>query len=44
MGEHMNDPTVVVGGKGVPTDADVKGIITKEHVADSVADSIKSYA
>jgi CIC family chloride channel protein len=35
---------VVVGGKGVPTDADVKGIITKEHVADSVADSIKSYA
>jgi CIC family chloride channel protein len=35
---------VVVGGKGVPTEADVKGIITKEHVADSVADSIKSYA
>jgi chloride channel protein, CIC family len=36
--------TVVVGGKGIPTEADVKGIITKEHVADSVADSIKSYA
>ncbi|MGC2121325.1 MAG: chloride channel protein [Xanthobacteraceae bacterium] len=34
---------VVVGGKGIPTDADVKGIITKEHVADSVADSIKGY-
>jgi CIC family chloride channel protein len=35
---------VVVAGKGVPTEADVKGIITKEHVADSIADSIKSYA
>jgi CIC family chloride channel protein len=35
---------VVVAGKGVPTEADVKGIITKEHVADSVADNIKSYA
>jgi CIC family chloride channel protein len=35
---------VVVAGKGIPTEADVKGIITKEHVADSVADNIKSYA
>ena len=35
---------VVVAGKGVPTEADVKGIITKEHVADLVADSIKGYA
>jgi CIC family chloride channel protein len=35
---------VVVAGKGVPTDGDVRGIITKEHVADSVADSIKDYA
>ncbi|HEY1983456.1 MAG TPA: chloride channel protein [Xanthobacteraceae bacterium] len=35
---------VVVSCKGVPTDADVKGIITKEHVADSVADGIKGYA
>jgi len=35
---------VVVGGQGVPTEADVKGIITKEHVADSVADSIKGFA
>jgi chloride channel protein, CIC family len=35
---------VVVAGKGVPTEADVKGIISKEHVADSVADSIKDYA
>ena len=35
---------VVVAGKGIPTEADVKGIISKEHVADSVADSIKGYA
>jgi CIC family chloride channel protein len=35
---------VVVSGKGVPTDADIRGIITKEHVADSVADSIKDFA
>jgi chloride channel protein, CIC family len=35
---------VVVGGKGIPTETDVKGIITKEHVADSVADNIKGYA
>jgi CIC family chloride channel protein len=32
---------VVVAGKGVPTETDVRGIISKEHVADSVADSIK---
>ncbi len=35
---------VVVAGNGVPTAADVKGIISKEHVADSVAESIKGYA
>jgi CIC family chloride channel protein len=35
---------VVVAGKGIPTETDVRGIITKEHIADSVADSIKSYA
>jgi hypothetical protein len=29
---------------GVPTDADVRGIISKEHVADSVADNIKEFA
>jgi chloride channel protein, CIC family len=34
---------VVVKGKGVPTGDDVVGIITKEHVADSVADSIIPY-
>jgi CIC family chloride channel protein len=35
---------VVVAGTGVPTDADVRGIITKEHVADSVADTVMNYA
>jgi CIC family chloride channel protein len=30
-------------GPGVPSGSDVAGVITKEHVADSVADSIKAY-
>ena len=34
---------VVVRGRGVPRGSDVAGVITKEHVADSVADSIKGY-
>jgi CIC family chloride channel protein len=34
---------VVVRGGGVPRGSDVAGVITKEHVADSVADSIKAY-
>jgi chloride channel protein, CIC family len=34
---------VVRGRRGVPREADVAGVITKEHVADSVADSIKAY-
>jgi chloride channel protein, CIC family len=34
---------VVVRGHGVPRGSDVSGVITKEHVADSVADSIKAY-
>jgi CIC family chloride channel protein len=34
---------VVVRGKGVPRGSDVAGVITKEHVADSVADSVKAY-
>jgi CIC family chloride channel protein len=34
---------VVVRGAGVPRGSDVAGVITKEHVADSVADSIKAY-
>ena len=34
---------VVVRGRGVPRGTDVAGVITKEHVADSVADSVKAY-
>jgi chloride channel protein, CIC family len=34
---------VVVRGRGVPHADDVVGVITKEHVADSVASSIKIY-
>ena len=34
---------VVVRGRGVPHGDDVVGVITKEHVADSVADSVKIY-
>jgi CIC family chloride channel protein len=34
---------VVVHGRGVPRPADVAGVITKEHVADSVASSVKVY-
>jgi CIC family chloride channel protein len=36
--------TVVVTGEGIPRPGDVIGVITKEHVADSVAESIKSYS
>ncbi len=34
---------VVVRGRGIPRASDVAGVITKEHVADSVADSVKAY-
>ncbi len=34
---------VVVRGHGIPRGGDVAGVITKEHVADSVADSVKAY-
>jgi CIC family chloride channel protein len=34
---------LVVRGKGVPRPGDVVGVITKEHVADSVAESVKVY-
>jgi chloride channel protein, CIC family len=34
---------VVVRGNGLGGASDVAGVITKEHVADSVADSIKAY-
>ena len=36
--------TVVVKGEGIPRPGDVIGLITKEHVADSVAESIKPYS
>jgi CIC family chloride channel protein len=36
--------TVVVKSDGVPRANDVIGLITKEHVADSVAESIRPYA
>lgn len=35
---------VVVRGRGIPRPDDVVGVITKEHVADSVASSVKVYA
>jgi CIC family chloride channel protein len=35
---------VVVSGKGAATATDVRGIISKEHVADSVAENITRYA
>lgn len=34
----------VVTGRGSPTGDDVVGIITKEHIADSVASSVRIYA
>ena len=34
---------VVVTGQGIPRGDDVVGVITKEHVADSVASSVKIY-
>jgi chloride channel protein, CIC family len=34
---------LVVGGRGVPRPEDIVGVITKEHVADSVATSIAVY-
>jgi chloride channel protein, CIC family len=34
---------VVVRGRGVPRAADVVGVITKEHIADSVAESVRPY-
>ena len=34
---------VVATGRGVPRGRDIVGVITKEHVADSVADSVKDF-
>jgi len=44
MTRHNAGMAVVTKAKGRPRAADVLGIITKEHIADSVADSIKPYA
>jgi len=34
---------LVMRGRGVPRPGDISGVITKEHVADSVATSIRVY-
>jgi CIC family chloride channel protein len=34
---------VVIRGRGAPRGSDVAGVVTKEHVADSVADSVALY-
>ncbi len=44
MARHNGGMAVVTKAKGRPRAADVLGVITKEHIADSVADSIKPYA
>ncbi|MGA7998033.1 MAG: chloride channel protein, partial [Bradyrhizobium sp.] len=44
MTRHNAGMVVVTRAKGRPRAADVLGVITKEHIADSVADSIKPYA
>jgi CIC family chloride channel protein len=44
MARHNAGMAVVTKAKGRPRAADVLGIITKEHIADSVADSIKPCA
>ncbi len=35
---------VVVRGRGLPRKGNIMGVITKEHVADSVAESVRPYA
>jgi CIC family chloride channel protein len=44
MWRHKAMAVVVVDSDGIPDAANIVGIITKEHVADSVAESIKPYA
>jgi CIC family chloride channel protein len=34
---------IVVRGRGVPRPKSIAGVITKEHVADSVASSVRIY-
>jgi chloride channel protein, CIC family len=43
MTRHSSGMAVVTKAKGRPRAADVVGVITKEHIADSVADSIRPY-
>jgi chloride channel protein, CIC family len=43
MWRHSAFMAVVVGGGRIPHPRDVKGVISKEHVADSVAASIQIY-
>ena len=44
MARHNGGMAVVTKAKRRPRASDVLGVITKEHIADSVADSIKPYA
>ena len=39
----MRIMAVVVRGHGVPRGGDVAGVITREHVANSVAEGLKIY-
>jgi CIC family chloride channel protein len=43
MWRHGAFMAIVVGKRGIPHTGDVKGVISKEHVADSVAASIQIY-
>ncbi|MDE2562370.1 MAG: chloride channel protein [Sphingomonadales bacterium] len=43
MWRKRGNMAVVVAGHGVPRGDDVVGVITKEHVADSVASSVRIY-
>ena len=44
MWRKKSSMVVVVRGRGVPHVSDIAGVITKEHVADSVAESVRPYA
>jgi CIC family chloride channel protein len=43
MWRHGSFMAVVVAKSGIPRVGDVRGVISKEHVADSVADSVQIY-
>jgi chloride channel protein, CIC family len=43
MARHSASMAVVVRGKGRGRPSEIVGVISKEHIADSVADSIKSF-